>query len=107
MKIKWLFEAKTEYHDLLNYYLTSYGKDSARKFSEKVLSSVRLLEEFPEMGVVREDLLIGKYGFRSLFIGNHVCIYRIEKDTVLIYHMADARTNYIYNIFGVDPYAEE
>ena len=45
---------------------------------------------------------MGKYGFRALFIDKYVCVYKIEGDTVRIYHLADARKNYIYHIFGME-----
>ena len=52
------------------------------------------------MGVLKYDTLMGKHGFRALFIDQYVCVYKIEADTVFIYHLADARKNYIYHIFG-------
>lgn len=33
---------------------------------------------------------------------NYVCVYRIEGDMVYVYHLADARKNYIYHIFGME-----
>lgn len=102
MMIKWLFQAETEYHDLVHYYRTKVGTQSARRFSRKILDAVALLADFPEMGVLREDLLLGKYGFRALFIDRYVCIYRIDGDMVFIYHIVDARTDYIYRIFGIE-----
>ena len=103
MKVEWLYEAQMEFRELLNYYKNKVGTDSARKFSHKILDSIRQLEQFPEMGVLKEERLLGKYGFRALFPGQYVCIYRIDGDTVYIYHLADARTNYMYHIFGVEP----
>ncbi len=103
MRIEWLYEVQVEYRDLLRYYKNTVGPQSARRFSQQVLDTVAGLETFPEMGVRREDLLLGKLGFRALFIGKYVCIYRIEEDAVIIYHLADARTNYIYRIFGIAP----
>ena len=91
-----------EYRDLLLYHKNTVGKQSAEKFADMILSSVRKLEAFPEMGVLKEAQLLGRYGFRALFIGKYVCIYRIAGDTVLIYHIADARTDYMYHIFGIE-----
>lgn len=102
MKIKWLFEAKNEYRDLLTYYKTNVGTKCARAFSEKVLSAVAQLEQFPELGVLRRETLMGRHGFRALFIDRYVCVYKIEGDTVYIYHLTDARKNYIYHIFGME-----
>lgn len=52
------------------------------------------------MGVLKYDTLMGKYGFRALFISQYVCVYKIENDTVFIYHIADARKNYMYHAFA-------
>ena len=92
-----------EYQELLLYHRHTVGVNSARKFSERIFSEVRKLEQFPEMGVLKEERLLGRYGFRALFIGKYACIYRISEDTVFIYHLVDARTNYMYHIFGVAP----
>ena len=102
MKIEWLFEAKNEYRDYLLYYRNKVGAQYARNFSGKILAAVGQLEKFPEIGVLRQDTLMGKYGFRALFVAQYVCIYRIESDTVYIYHIADARKNYMYHIFGLE-----
>ena len=32
----------------------------------------------------------GEYDFRALFVEQYVCAYRIEEETVYIYHFADA-----------------
>ena len=102
MKIEWLYEARMEYRDLLLYHKNMVGKQSAAKFADNILSSVKKLETFPEMGVLKETRLLGRYGFRALFIGKYVCIYRIVDETVLIYHIADVRTDYMYYIFGIE-----
>lgn len=103
MRVEWLYEAQMEYRDLLNYHKNKVGADSARKFSERILGTVKHLEQFPEMGVLKEERLLGRFGFRALFIDKYVCIYRIDNQTVYIYHLADARTNYMYHIFGIEP----
>ena len=103
MKVEWLYEAQMEFRELLTYYKTNVRTASARKFSRKILDSVRQLEQFPEMGVLKEERLLGRYGFRALFVGQYVCVYRIDGDTVYIYHLVDARTNYMYHIFGIEP----
>lgn len=102
MKIEWLFEAQQEFRDLLLYYRNRVGIKYARAFSDKILSSVAQLGTFPELGVLRRDTLMGRHGFRALFVEQYVCIYRVEESTVRIYHLTDARKNYIYNIFGLE-----
>ena len=102
MKVEWLYEAQCEFRDFLTYYKTNVGPKDTRKFSEQILEAVGKLESFPEMGVLRKDTLMGKYGFRALFINQYVCVYKIEDERVFIYHLADARKNYIYHIFGME-----
>ncbi len=102
MKIEWLFESQNEYRDFLTYCKTNVASKYARAFAEKILSSVAQLEPLPEICILRQDTLMGKYGYRALFIDQYVCIYKIEADTVYICHLADARKNYIYHIFGME-----
>ena len=102
MRIEWLFEAQNEFRDYLLYCRNQVGAKYARSFSKKILVAVGQLEECPEIGVLRQDTLMGKHGFRALFLEQYVCVYRIEDNTVYIYHIADARKNYIYHIFGVE-----
>ena len=102
MKVEWLYEAQCEFRDFLTYYKTQVGEKYAKKFSDKILSQVQQLASFPEMGILKKGTLMGKYGFRALFIDQYVCIYKIEESAVLIYHLADARKNYIYHIFGLE-----
>jgi len=102
VRIKWLYEARAEFRELITYYRVNSGPAYARQFSEKILGGVRQLERFPELGVQKETRLLGKYGFRALFISQYVCVYRIDGDTVYVYHLADARTNYLYHIFGME-----
>ena len=102
MKIEWLYEAQREFAELLTYYRCQVGLKSAQKFSDKILRSVENLALFPQMGVLKQDTLLGQYGFRALFIEQYVCIYKLTDTCVFIYHIADARKNYIYHIFGVE-----
>lgn len=41
MKIEWLHEARMEYRDLLLYHKNMVGKQSAAKFADNILSSVK------------------------------------------------------------------
>ena len=102
MKIEWLYEAQNEFRDHLLYYRNNVGSKYACHFSDKILAAVGQLAQFPEIGVLRQDTLMGKHGFRALFVEQYVCVYRIEENIVYIYHITDARKNYLYHIFGVE-----
>ena len=102
MKIEWLYEAQAEYRSFLLFYKTKVGVKYAKAFADKIQKGVRQLARFPESGVLRNDTLMGRLGFRALFIEQYVCVYKIQDNSVLIYHLADGRGNYIYHIFGMD-----
>ena len=61
------------------------------------------MSSFPESGVLKRETLMGKYGFRALFIDQYVLIYRIQGERIYIYHLKDARKDYTYQIFGLEP----
>ena len=90
MRVEWLNEARNEFLAFLKFYKTEVGIPYAKKFAEKILHATEQLADFPELGVLKYDTLMGKHGFRALFIDQYVCIYKIEMDTVYIYHFADA-----------------
>lgn len=103
MKVEWLYEARNEYRDILQFYRGQVGTKYARAFTDKILKAARQLSSFPESGVLKRETLMGKYGFRALFIDQYVLIYKIQGETVYIYHLKDARKDYIYQIFGLEP----
>lgn len=102
MKIEWLYEAQCEFRDLLLFYQTRVEAKYARRFKERVFAGIEQLNQSPELGVLRKDTLLGRYGFRALFIGQYVCVYKIVESKVLIYRLLDGRRNYIYQIFGME-----
>ena len=103
MKVEWLYEARNEYRDILQFYRGQVGTQYARAFADKILKAARQLSSFPESGVLKRETLMGKYGFRALFIDQYVLVYKIQGETVYIYHLKDARKDYIYQIFGLQP----
>lgn len=102
MRIEWLYEAQREYSELVTFYRYQVGPENAERFAAMILDSVENLSLFPEMGVLKSNTLMGRYEFRALFIRQYACIYKISNDIIYIYHITDARKNYIYNIFGVE-----
>lgn len=103
MKVEWLYEARNEYRDILQFYRSQVGTKYARAFVDKILKAARQLSSFPESGVLKCETLMGKYGFRALFVDQYVLVYKIQGETIYIYHLKDARKDYIYQIFGLEP----
>ena len=85
MKIEWLYEARMEYRELLLYHQNMVGKQSAAKFADNILSSVKKLETFPGS---HQDRLEGKYagkGYKQLLIDNYMAIYKIDETEKTVY----------------------
>lgn len=80
-----------------------YQDQYACAFADKILKAARQLSSFPESGILKREMLMSKYGFRALFIDQYVLIYKIQGETVYIYHLKDARKDYIHQIFGLEP----
>ena len=91
MKVEWLYEARNEYRDILQFYRGQVGTKYARAFADKILKAARQLSSFPESGVLKRETLM------------YVLVYKIQGETVYIYHLKDARKDYIYQIFGLQP----
>lgn len=80
MKVEWLSEARNEFREFLQYYRTEVGIPYAEKFAGRILSTTEQLAQFPEMGVLKYDTLMGKHGFRALFIDHYVCVYKVDSE---------------------------
>ena len=89
-RVEWLYKVH-KFLAFLKYYKTEVGAPYAKKFADKVLHATEQLAEFPELGVLKYDTLMGKHDFRALFIDQYVCIYKVEFDAIYIYHFTDAR----------------
>ena len=72
-----LNKVRNEFLAFLKYYKTEVGAPYAKKFADKVLHATQQLADFPELGVLKYDMLMGKHDFRALFIDQYVCIYKI------------------------------
>ena len=100
MPLEWLYEARREFEELVAYYRARGGEEAARAFAERILDGVEALAAAPRAGTYRRDTLLGKHGFRTLYIGGYACIYRIEEGVVRIYHLTDAGKGELRDILG-------
>lgn len=99
MRLEWLEEAQREYIEIIHWRKLHAGTEAARKFHEKVQKALSPLCHFPDMGACKPESILDQLGFQLLFIDQYACVYRIEGETVFLYHFVDGRTNYIQNLF--------
>ena len=75
---------------------------AARKTVHEILENIKPLGRFPEQGPSVEALTGFRTDLRILLCGNHIAIYRIENEAVLISRIVDARQDYMRILFGKD-----
>ena len=72
---------------------------AAQRFKERILYSVSLLKDNPNMG----NLLSNKYdsvenGFQYIIVNNQLVFYEIYGDTIEILRVLDGRTDYLVQL---------
>lgn len=78
-----------------DYYLITFGADTALKVSDSLLNAMERLETFPDSGSLTPDHWLNRQGYRMVICKKHVIIYRLIGDIIYIYHIADTQTQYM------------
>lgn len=77
-----------------DYHLINFGIEVALKVSDNILNTIQRLEDFPDSGSMTPDKWLNEQGYRMVICEKQVAIYRVVKQSVYIYHIADVRKNY-------------
>ena len=67
--------------------------ETAIKVSDHILDGIERLGDFPDSGSRTPDDWLKEQGYRMAISGKYVSIYRVIKDIVYIYHIADTELN--------------
>ncbi len=94
MRIRYLEAAVSDLDNIMDYYFSRFGIESAMKVYEQIKGSSSHLAEHPNLGAPSKDRLLGQFGYRELYSGRFVAVYRKENDIIYIYHIADTQTDY-------------
>lgn len=88
-----------ELFDIICYIASSSGdKNIALNYLDEIEEHAKILETFPEAGSQPRSSILRKQGYRAFVLAkNHIAFYKInkEKKEVVLYHIVDARRNYI------------
>ena len=88
-KVELLPAAWTELDEIADLHLQLVGPSSAQKITDKILNSLKNLEDNPYMGSVPKYSLLAEQGFRVLVSGKYLCFYKVGTDIVEVYHIAE------------------
>ena len=93
-KLEILAPAREEILEIARLHLELVGPGSARRITGKIKEGLRRLQTHPRMGLALEGMEPRNQGYRKLICGDYLCFYRLIRDTVTVYHVADGRRNY-------------
>ena len=93
-KIEILPSAWEDLKQIQDYYSIQFDLKTAKKVSNHILNTIERLEDFPDSGSMTPDTWLNEQGYRMVIAKKHVAIYRMLKDTIYIYHIADTQTEY-------------
>lgn len=93
-KIEILPTAWEDLKKIEDYYLIQFGVESAMKITDNILNCIERLETFPDSGSLTPDKWLNEQGYRMVVWQRFVSIYRVIGESVYIYHIADAQTEY-------------
>lgn len=94
MKIEYLEAAVSDLDNIMDYYYGQFGIDSAMKVYEQIRDSISRLSDHSHLGVPSKDKILRQLGYRELYSGRFVVIYRWEAEQIYIYHVADTQADY-------------
>ena len=93
-KVEILPSAWEDLKTIEDWYVINFDVQIAIKVSDHILDGIERLEEFPDSGSRTPDEWLNEQGSLVAHVDISVSIYRVIKDTVYIYHIADTRTEY-------------
>ncbi len=100
MKIVFSSASRQDLRNISDYISgTLKNPIAAKNVIERILRSVKRLEEQPNMGVSLQEKCAVKTDYKCLFCENHIAFYKVQNETVKIIRILDGRTEYLKVIF--------
>lgn len=93
-KVEILPSAWEDLKRIEDYYILQFDMQTAMKVSDYILDVIERLEQFPDSGSLTPDEWLNEQGYRMVICKKHIAIYRVMKETIFIYHIADTQTEY-------------
>lgn len=93
-KIHFLPTAWADITKIMDYY-AKFNKTYALLIIDEILKTIDKLTLFPELGSISLDPWLHNQKYRKLLCKNYIIFYRFIDDEVYIYHIANAKTDYI------------
>ena len=79
---------------IARYKIKAVDPESAESFMKKILDTMRLLEETPLLGPLHHDSDLRRLGYRKLFCGEYICIYKVVEDRAVVLRVFHGSESY-------------
>lgn len=93
-KVEILSSAWEDLKKIEDYYILQFDVQTALKVSDHILDAIQRLEQFSDSGSVTPDNWLNEQGYRMVICKKHIAIYRVIREIVYVYHIADTQTEY-------------
>jgi len=93
-KVELLKPAWDDLDNIAAYYTIEAGPDTAKKITDKIITSLKRLSAFPFSGSYPPDDGMRKNGFKMVVSGSYISVYRIAGKIVYIYHIFHGSRDY-------------
>ena len=99
MKLRFTPEALNDLAEIKQYIKEELGSPiAAGKIISGILASCSLLKKQPRPGMELSKRIDRETDYRYLISGNYIVFYRIENNSISVYRIIDARTDYIRTV---------
>ena len=96
MKLRYTPEALNDLAEIKQYIKEDLGSPiAAGKIISGILASCSLLKNQPGLGMELSKRIGRETDYRYLISRNYIVFYRIEDDSISVYRIIDARTDYM------------
>ena len=92
-KVELLPAAWDDIQEIFEYISVDSLKAAEQTF-EKIMHSLRRLEDFPNSGSYVPDEELKKRGFRMVIASPYISFYRFIENTVFVYHVVHGARDY-------------
>ena len=99
MKLRFTPEALNDLAEIKQYIRKNLESPiTAGKIISGILASCSLLKKQPRLGKELSKRIDRETDYRYLISGNYIVFYRIENNSISVYRIIDARTDYIRTV---------
>lgn len=84
LKLNWTEYSKNELRKIFLYYKSKSNLKTAKKLVEQISKEVFILEKYPFIGKIEEQLVDRKEEFRYFLYSNHKIVYYVDVEINLV-----------------------